>query len=172
MSRILAHHQLPPLTFLAPVTGAVIRASRSTQLRYERANPGDLVHVDEKAGRIPDGGGWRVHGRQKANQHGSKSRRLGFDYVHAVVDDRTRLAYAEIHPDEKGDTAAGVLLRAAEFFATHGFTVREVMSDNAFAYRNSAAFIDAVDQLGAKQRFIKPHCPWQNGKVERLNRTL
>ena len=133
MSRILAHHQLPPLTFLAPVTGAVIRASRSTQLRYERANPGDLVHVDEKAGRIPDGGGWRVHGRQKANQNGSKARRLGFDYVYAVVDDRTRLAYAEIHPDEKGDTAAGVLLRAAEFFATHGFTVREVMSDNAFA---------------------------------------
>ena len=173
VSRILARHQLPPLAFLDPVTGSVIRASRSTQLRYERANPGDLVHVDvKKLGRIPDGGGWRVHGRQKANQHGSKSRRLGFDYVHAVVDDRTRLAYAEIHPDEKGDTAAGVLLRAAEFFATHGFTVREVMSDNAFAYRNSAAFIDAVDQLGAKQRFIKPHCPWQNGKVERLNRTL
>jgi transposase InsO family protein len=173
VSRILARHQMPPLAALDPVTGVVIRASRSTQLRYERANPGDLVHVDvKKLGRIPDGGGWRVHGRQVTNQNGAKGRRLGFDYVHAVVDDRTRLAYAEIHPDEKGDTAAGVLLRAAAFFSTHGFTVREVMSDNALAYRNSAAFIDAVAQLGAKQRFIKPHCPWQNGKVERLNRTL
>ena len=132
VSRILARHQLPPLAVLDPVTGAVIRASRSTQLRYERANPGDLVHVDvKKLGRIPEGGGWRVHGRQEANQHGAKGRRLGFDYVHAVVDDRTRLAYAEIHPDEKGDTAAGVLIRAAEFFGTHGFTVREVLSDNA-----------------------------------------
>lgn len=173
VSRILARHRMPPLAVLDPVTGVVIRAARSTQLRYERPNPGDLVHVDvKKLGRIPDGGGWRVHGRHKANQGGAKSRRVGFDYVHAVVDDRTRLAYAEIHPDEKGDTAAGVLLRAAEFFAAHGFTVREVMTDNALAYRRSNAFRASVAELGAKQRFIKPHCPWQNGKVERLNRTL
>ena len=97
---------------------------------------------------------------------------LGFDYVHAAVDDHSRLAYAEIHPDEKGATAAGFLTRAAEFFAGHGIEIREVISDNAYAYRNSIDFRDAVATLGAKQRFIKPHCPWQNGKVERFNRTL
>lgn len=123
----------------------------------------------KKLGRIPDGGGWRTHGR---NQRPDIHRHVGFDYVHAVVDDHTRLAYAEIHPDEKGQTAAGVLLRAAEFFASCGFTIKEVISDNALAYRNSAAFKDAIATLGARQLFIKPHCPWQNGKVERLNRTL
>lgn len=97
---------------------------------------------------------------------------MGFDYVHAVIDDHSRLEYAEIHPDEKGATATGVLLRAAEFFASHGLQIKEVISDNAFAYRKSAEFKDAVAAIGAKQLFIKPHCPWQNGKVERLNRTL
>lgn len=173
VSRILARNAMAPIWALDPVTGAVIRASRATAVRYERDAPGDLVHVDvKKLGRIPDGGGWRAHGRPATNQGGSKNRRLGFDYVHAVVDDHTRLAYAEIHPDEKGETAAGVLLRAADFFASCGFAVREVISDNAFAYRNSAAFKDAIAALGARQLFIKPHCPWQNGKVERLNRTL
>ena len=173
VSRILARHGRPPIAALDPVTGVVIRASRATPHRYERSTAGDLVHLDvKKLGRIPDGGGWRAHGRAMGSTGVRKRQVLGFDYVHAAVDDHSRLAYAEIHPDEKGDTAAGVLLRAAEFFATHGFTVREVMSDNAFAYRYSTAFIAAVAQLGAKQRFIKPHCPWQNGKVERLNRTL
>ena len=173
VSRILARHRMAPIWALDPVTGAVIRAVKTTSVRYERDRPGDLVHVDvKKLGRIPDGGGWRVHGRAVTNLGGSKNRRLGFDYVHAVVDDHSRLAYAEIHPDEKGVTAAGVLLRAAHYFAACGFTVKEVISDNAFAYRHSTEFKDAVASLGARQRFIKPHCPWQNGKVERLNRTL
>ena len=173
VSRILARHQMPPLTALDPVTGALIRSVKATGHRYERAAPGDLVHVDvKKLGRIPKGGGWRIHGRQVSNQGGAKGRRLGFDYVHAVVDDHSRLAYAEIHPDEKGSTAAGVLLRAADFFAECGIQIREVISDNAFAYRHSRDFHDAITELGAKQLFIKPHCPWQNGKVERFNRTL
>ena len=173
VSRILARHQMPPLAALDPVTGALIRSVKMTGHRYERAAPGDLVHVDvKKLGRIPKGGGWRIHGRQVSNQGGAKGRRLGFDYVHAVVDDHSRLAYAEIHPDEKGSTAAGVLLRAADFFAECGIQIREVISDNAFAYRHSRDFHDAITELGAKQLFIKPHCPWQNGKVERFNRTL
>jgi len=173
VSRILARHQVPPIAALDPITGALIRATRATAHRYERDAPGDLVHVDvKKLGRIPDGGGWRVHGRTTTVEHKHKKHRIGFDYVHAVIDDHTRLAYAEIHPDEKGDTAAGVLLRAAAFFASCGFTVKEVISDNAFAYRHSTTFKDAVAALGARQLFIKPHCPWQNGKVERLNRTL
>lgn len=174
VSAILARHRIPPISALDPITGQVIRASKATGLRYERAAPGDLVHVDvKKLGRIPDGGGWRLRGRALAPRfHGGSHPRVGFDYVHAVVDDHSRLAYAEIHGDEKGATAAGVLLRAAEFFASHGVAIREVISDNAFAYRHSTDFHDAVAAIGARQLFIKPHCPWQNGKVERLNRTL
>ncbi len=169
VSRILARHGMPPIAALDPITGAVIRASKATALRYERATPGDLVHVDvKKLGRIPDGGGWRAHGRSEQ----VRGRGIGFDYVHAVVDDHSRLAYAEVHPDEKGTTAAGVLLRAAEFFAGLGIQVNEVISDNAFAYRHSVAFHEAVAAIGARQLFIKPHCPWQNGKVERFNRTM
>ncbi len=169
VSRILARHHRAPLAWLDPTTGQLIRASRSTALRYERDAPGDLIHVDvKKLGRIPDGGGWRAHGRSE----GVRGRGIGFDYVHAAVDDHSRIAYAEVLPDEKGVTAAGFLLRAAGYFAEHGIHVREVLTDNAFAYRHSVAFQDAVGVLGAKQRFIKPHCPWQNGKVERFNRTL
>lgn len=174
VSRVLARHHIPPLAWCDPLTGQSIRASRATANRYERERPGELVHIDvKKLGRIPDGGGWRADPKQSRRNHTTPSARIGFDYVHAVIDDHTRLAYAEIHNDEKGTTAAGVLLRAAAFFATCGIPkIERVLSDNAFAYRNSAAFKQAVAELGAEQRFIKPHCPWTNGKVERLNRTL
>ena len=174
VSRILVRNNIPPLCWCDPVTGELIRASRATLNRYERERPGEMVHIDvKKLGRIPDGGGWRAKSGQTRANHTTGNARVGFDYVHAVIDDHSRLAYAEIHGDEKGGTAAGVLLRAAEFFTQCGIPrVERVLSDNAFAYRNSAAFKAAVAQLGAVQRFIKPHCPWQNGKVERLNRTL
>mgnify|MGYP004542803997 CR=1 FL=1 len=175
ISRVLHRHGVSPLAWLDPITGVSIRSTRATANRYEHAAPGDLIHVDvKKLGRIPDGGGWRVRGGTTANHQSRVDRKpLGFDYVHAAVDDHTRLAYAEIHPDEKGDTAAGFLSRAAAYFADHGIaTIRRVISDNAFAYRHSRAFHSAIAELGATQKFIKPHCPWQNGKVERFNRTL
>ncbi|WP_280675630.1 IS481 family transposase [Cryobacterium sp. CG_9.6] len=174
VSRILTRYDLPPLSWLDPVTGAVIRSSRATAERYERDRPGELVHIDvKKLGCIPNGGGWRADPTQSPRNHRKGSRRVGFDYVHAVIDDHSRLAYAEIQPDEKGITAAGVLERAAAFFAANGIPqIERVISDNAFAYRNSTAFKEAVAKIGAVQRFIKPHCPWTNGKVERLNRTL
>lgn len=170
VSRILNRYELPPLAWCDPLTGQLIRASRATANRYERDKPGELVHVDvKKLGRIPDGGGWRAHGRSEK----VRGRGIGFDYVHTVIDDHTRLSYAETHDDEKGETCAGVLTRAAAFFATCGIPkIERVISDNAFAYRRSHAFKAAVAALGAEQRFIKPHCPWTNGKVERLNRTL
>lgn len=170
ISRILTRHQVPPLAWLDPVTGTLIRATRATTNRYEHEHPGDLVHVDvKKLGRIPDGGGWRVHGRKEE----FRGRGIGFDYVHAAVDDHSRLAYAEVHPDEKGATAAAFLIRAAAYFAEHGIVrIQRVISDNALAYRRSQPFKDAVAKLSARQKFIKPHCPWQNGKVERFNRTL
>jgi transposase InsO family protein len=170
VSRILARHGRPPLAVLDPVTGAVIRASRATALRYERPSPGDLVHIDvKKIGRIPDGGGWRLHGR---GERPNRKRGLGYDYVHAVVDDYSRAAYAEILPDETGATCAGFWLRAAAWFAARGVHVRQVMSDNALNYTRSAAFADALAATGSQHITIKAHCPWQNGKVERFNRTL
>lgn len=174
VSRILKRHGVPPLAWCDPLTGDLIRASRATSNRYERERPGELIHIDvKKLGRIPDGGGWRSLGREAANVGGRKNTRIGFDYIHAVIDDHSRLAYAEIHDDETGKTAAGVLTRAAQFFAACGIPrIERVISDNAFAYRLSTDFKNAVAALGAQQRFIKPHCPWTNGKVERLNRTL
>jgi transposase InsO family protein len=174
VSRILARYGLPPLSWLDPITGETIRSSRATTNRYERKRQGELVHIDvKKLGRIPDGGGWRALGREGTVDHKHKKTRIGFDYVHTVIDDHSRLAYAEIQPDEKGSTAAEVLERAAAYFAENGIPkIERVISDNAFAYRKSTAFKAAVARLGAEQRFIKPHCPWTNGKVERLNRTL
>ena len=88
-----------------------------------------------------------------------------FDYVHAAVDDRTRLAHAEIHPDEKVATAAGFLTRAVKYFASHGITRTErVIFDNTFAYRHSTVFRIAVTGLGARQKFIKsPLAPGRTG---------
>lgn len=172
--RILRRHGLPRLSECDPLTGQRIRATRYSAERYERERPGELVHVDvKKIGRIPDGGGWRANGRVGSRTATDKAARIGYDYVHAAVDDHTRLAYAEILPDEKGPTAAGFLTRAAAWFATAGIPcIERVITDNALAYRRSTAFKDAVAAIGAEQRFIKPHCPWTNGKVERFNRTL
>lgn len=170
VSAILHRHKVPKLADCDPLTGQVIRASKATALRYERPVPGDVIHVDvKKIGRIPDGGGWKAHGRGARPHH---KRGLGYDYVHAAVDDHSRLAYAEILGDEKGPTCAGFLLRAADFFADHRVTIRQVLSDNAKNYTLSRDFADAIAAIGAQHLTIRPHCPWQNGKVERFNRTL
>ncbi len=170
VSRVLRRCGVPYLRDCDPMTGAVIRSSKTTAVRYERARPGELVHMDvKKLGRIPDGGGWRAYGR--GNAEVDHNRRNGFDFVHSLVDDHSRLAYSEILPDEKGPTCAGFLRRGADYFRSHGInTIERVMTDNAWAYRYSLR--QACADLGARQIFIKPHCPWQNGKVERLNRTL
>ena len=121
--------------------------------------------------RIPDGGGWRALGRAARETTRDRGTKLGYDYVHSLVDDYSRLAYSEILPDEKGATCAAFLDRAAAYFAAHGIPrIERVMTDNAWAYRWSLR--EVITALGAGQKFIKPHCPWQNGKVERLNRTL
>jgi transposase InsO family protein len=172
VSRILARHAMPPLAALDPITGQVIRASKLTAVRYERARPGDLVHMDvKKIGRIPDGGGWRAHGLAATKAEKDRRPGVGYDYVHSLVDDHSRLAYSEILPDEKGNTCAAFLARAIDYFAGHGIIrISELMTDNALAYRYSLRELCTAN--GIQQIFIKPHCPWQNGKVERLNRTL
>jgi transposase InsO family protein len=174
VSTILRRHQVPFLRDCDPLTGEVIRASKATSVRYERAHPGDLVHMDvKKLGRIPDGGGWRANGRDQGRTGQQKRARIGFDYIHSLIDDHSRVAYSEALPDEKGATCAAFLLRAATHFATLGIPhIRELMTDNHFSYKRSADMAAAIATLGAKHLFIKAHCPWQNGKVERLNRTL
>ncbi|MFD3924459.1 IS481 family transposase, partial [Streptomyces sp. NPDC058595] len=161
--RILTRHRLNRLAWLDRPTGTVIR-------RYERDRPGELIHIDvKKLGRIPDGGGHKMLGRQA----GRPIRGMGFDYVHSAVDDHSRLAYSEIHPDEKVATCAAFLTRAAAFFHRQGITrIERVLTDNAWAYRKGLAWKNALADLGATGKLTRPYRPQTNGKVERFNRTL
>jgi transposase len=163
ITRILRRHQVPRLADCDPVTGTPIRATRSSGRRYEHPEPGDLVHVDvKKLGRIPAGGGWRVHGRGQTGKHHTQTK-VGFDYIHAMVDDHSRLAYAEVLPDEKDATCAGFLTRAAAAFRAAGIPrIDRVLTDNARNYRHCRDFEHAVAELGARQKFTRPHCPWTN----------
>lgn len=172
VSRVLARHHVPRLCALDPITGAVIRASKATAVRYERDRPGELAHMDvKKLGRIPEGGGWRARGRENREATRDRKAKIGFDYVHSLVDDHSRYTYSEVLPDERGTTCAAFLERAIADFAAHGIArIERLMTDNAWAYRWSLREVCAAH--GIRQVFIKPHCPWQNGKVERLNRTL
>ena len=173
ITRILRRNGVPRLHDCDPLTGEVIRASKTTAVRYERDRPGELVHMDvKKLGRIPPGGGWRAHGRRMGSTSERKKTKIGYDYVHSIVDDHTRLAYSEIHDDEKGDTRAGFFERAIEFFDSHGITIERVMTDNHWSYKKSNDVAAVMGRLGARHVFIRTHCPWQNGKVERFNRTL
>lgn len=174
VSAILRRHRVPYLRECDPLTGEVIRASKATAVRYEHDHPGSLIHMDvKKLGKIPDGGGWKAHGRQMGKTSAQKKARIGFDYIHSVVDDHSRLAYSEVLPDEQGPTCAAFLLRAVEHFTAHGITrIERVMTDNHWSYSRSDDVAEAMAALRAKHIFIRPHCPWQNGKVERFNRTL
>jgi transposase InsO family protein len=174
ITRILRRHHEPRLSECDPLTGEVIRASKTTAVRYERDEPGDLVHMDvKKIGRIPDGGGWRAHGRQMGRTSAQKKAKIGFDYVHSMVDDHSRYAYTEVLDDETAATCAAFFERAVAAFAVAGIDrIAEVMTDNHWSYTKSNALAAHIADLGAKHRLIRPHCPWQNGKVERLNRTL
>ncbi len=166
VSRILRRDGVAYLRDCDPMTGELIRSSKQTAVRYERDRPGELVHMDvKKIGRIPDGGGWRAHGRGADSIQRDRSTKVGYDYVHSLVDDHSRLAYSEILTNEKGTTCAEFLQRAIDYFAAHGITqIERLMTDNAWAYRYSLRALCAEN--GITQKFIKPHCPWQNGKVE------
>lgn len=175
VGRILARHQVPHLAALDPITGEPVRSSRRSPNRYEHRTPGSLVHIDvKKLGRIPAGGGWRLHGRDAAvsvaNRH--KKTRIGYDYVHTAIDDYSRLAYTEVLSDEKDLTCAGFLHRAMAWFAAHGVRVRRLLTDNALVYRQGTNWGWVCTAWQLKRRFTKPGCPWTNGKAERFNRTL
>jgi transposase InsO family protein len=158
---ILRRHGLSRLAHTDRASGAVVR--------YQRERPGELVHLDvKKLGRIPDGGGHRIHGRAK----GARGRGIGYDYIHSAVDDRSRVAFSQVLGDESGTTAARFLVEAAAFFAEHGVRIERILTDNAKAYTQSVVFAEAAAGLGICRKRTRPYRPQTNGKVERFNKTL
>ena len=173
--RILTTARLNRLSYVDRATGEPVR-------RYEHPHPGSLVHVDvKKVGNIPDGGGWRYVGRRQGekkraatpgkprNQYGGP--KLGYAFVHTAIDDHSRVAYTEVHDDETAVTAVAVLRRAVQWFAGHGVTIEQVLSDNGGAYR-SHLWRDTCHGLSITPKRTRPYRPQTNGKVERFHRTM
>jgi transposase InsO family protein len=161
---------------------AIDRVTCEPVRRYEHDHPGALIHVDvTKFGNIPDGGGHRFVGRQQGqrNQRATPDLprgkdykpRTGTAYLHTVIDDHSRLAYVEIHTDEKSHTATAVLQRAVAWYAEHGVRVERVLSDNGACYR-SHAWRETCTALGITPKRTRPYRPQTNGKIERFHRTL
>jgi len=144
--------------------------SREPVRRYQRDTPGELIHVDvKKLAGIPPGGGWRLHGRGN-DGHGAHSR-VGYRYIHTAIDDRTRIAYSEIHNDEQAVTAAGFWTRAAAWYQTIGIDCQRVITDNGSCYR-SGLWHRACSATGTTVKKTRPYRPQTNGKVERFHRIL
>jgi hypothetical protein len=145
--------------------------------RYERAVAGELIHIDiKKLGRIEGGAGHRVTGKRRYNRStvklgGIRRQLVRWEYVHIAIDDATRLAYAEVLSDEKALTAIEFLRRAVAFFARHGMTVQQVLTDNGSPYR-SAVHAIACRTLGIQHLRTRPRRPQTNGKAERFIRTM
>jgi transposase InsO family protein len=177
---VLTRCRINQLSRIDRVTGEPLR-------RYEHPHPGALIHVDvTKFANIPDGGGHKFLSRQESKRnaiitgHRTGDRggisthyrpRIGIAFVHTVIDDHSRMAYAEICTDEKAATAVAVLHRAVEWFADHGVTIQRVLSDNGSAYR-SYAWRDACTELRITPKRTRPYRPQTNGKIERFHRTL
>jgi transposase InsO family protein len=158
---VLRRHHMSRLADTDRASGVVVR--------YQREHPGELLHLDvKKLGRIPDGGGHRVHGRATA----ARGRGIGYDYIHSAVDDRSRVAFSQVLSDESAATAALFLIEAASFFADHGVTIQRVLTDNAKAYSQSILFAETAAALGITRKRTRRYRPQTNGKVERFNKTL
>lgn len=173
--QVLRRCGISRLSYLDRATGEPVR-------RYEHPYPGSMLHVDvKKLGNIPDQGGWRYVGRAQGKRNraataGKPRNRhhaplIGTAYVHTVIDDHSRVAYAEVHDDETAATAIGVLVRAVAWFAARGVVVERVLSDNGSAYR-SHAWRDACAELGITPKRTRPYRPQTNGKIERFHRTM
>lgn len=168
--RVLRREGLSRLRDIDPPTGEQLRATN----RYEHEAPGDLVHVDiKKLGRIPDGGGWRVHGRGSEQAKASQRKgRVGYTYLHSAVDDYSRLAYTEALVDEKAVTAAAFWARAVSYFEDYGIShIKRVLTDNGSCYR-SRLWAAAIAETDTVHKRTRPYSPRTNGKVERYNGTL
>lgn len=140
--------------------------------RYQREQPGELIHVDiKKLAGIPDGGGWHSRGRGYPGEKSTNSHRAGYRYIHSALDDRTRITYSEILNDEKAITAAGFWTRAANWFTSIGITPQRVITDNGSCYK-SGLWHRACNATGTVVKKTRPRRPQTNGKVERFHRIL
>jgi transposase InsO family protein len=159
--------------------GKLGRIGLEQPARYERSRPGELVHVDvKKLGRIQGGAGKRISGGGLnhyqptfTDKDGHRRTTVGWEYVHIAIDDHSRLAYAEVLPDEKATTAVAFLRRAAAFFARYGIVVERVLTDNGSAYRATIHAL-ACRALGIRHLRTRPRRPQTNGKAERFIRTM
>jgi transposase InsO family protein len=160
--------------------GKLGRLGLEPAVRYERSRPGELVHVDlKRLGRIEGGAGKRAFNGQRRQRHnprrtdreGIRRHQVGYECVHVCVDDYSRLAYAEVLPDEKATTAAAFLARALAFYRRHGIRVERVLTDNGSAYQSVIHAI-ACRRLGIRHLRTRPYRPQTNGKAERFIRTL
>jgi len=159
--------------------GRLGRIGLEPAVRYERSRPGELVHIDiKKLGRIEGGAGHRVGGRvgskgqrRQYDVHGRRHGATGWEFVHVAVDDYSRLAYAEVLPDERATTAAGFLRRALSYYARHGIRVEGVLTDNGSAYISTIHAI-TCRTLSIRHLRTRPRRPQTNGKAERFIRTL
>jgi transposase InsO family protein len=159
--------------------GRLGRIGLERPVRYERSRPGELVHVDVKRlGRIQGGAGKRVRGGRHKHWNarvtdaaGRRRLTVGWEFVHIAIDDHSRLAYAEVLPDEKAVTAIGFLRRACAHYRRYGITVERLLTDNGSAYV-SALHAVACRALGIRHLRTRPYRPQMNGKAERFIRTL
>jgi transposase InsO family protein len=158
--------------------GKLGRLGLEQPVRYERSRPGELIHVDvKKLGRIENGAGKRVRGggnhnrRRRRDAAGKDHLLTGWEYVHIAIDDHSRLAYAEVLPNEKAATAAAFLARAARFYSRYGIRVEAVLTDNGACYRGTLHAL-ACRQLGIRHLRTRPYRPQTNGKAERFIRTV
>ena len=158
--------------------GRLGRIGLEQPVRYERSRPGELVHIDVKRlGRIEGGLGKRVTGLRRHNYRrvldaaGRRHLTVGWEYVHVAVDDYSRLAYAEVLPDEKAATAIAFLRRALTYYRRHGIRVERVLTDNGGAYISTIHAV-ACRSLGVRHLRTRPYRPQTNGKAERFIRTL
>ncbi len=159
--------------------GRLGRLGLEQPVRYEHKRPGELVHIDVKRlGRIEGGAGKRVTGgikrnpdRRRVDAAGVERKAIGWEYVHVAIDDYSRLAYAEVLPDERASTAIGFLRRALAYYRRHGIQVERILTDNGSAYV-SAIHALACLSLGIRHSRTRPYRPQTNGKAERFIRTL
>jgi transposase InsO family protein len=168
--KVLQRYRCPRLKWTDPATGIRVRTSRADKHSYVHPACGDLIHVDiKKLGRIPDGGGWRFRGLA-AGKRNKQKKPAGYAYLHHAVDDHSRLAYSEIHRDQRKETAVAFWKRAVKFFAAHAITIKAVLTDNGSCYC-SRLWARALGRH-VKHKRTRPYRPQTNGKVERFNRTL
>ena len=159
--------------------GRLGRLGLEQPVRYERSRPGELVHIDvKKLGRIQGGAGKRVrdglrkhYNRTVTDRDGKRRKTVGWEYVHIAVDDHSRLAYAEVLPNEKAATTVGFLRRAVAFYRRYGIQVERLLTDNGGAYRSTIHAL-ACKTLGIRHLRSRPYRPQTNGKAERFIRTL